>query len=143
MLKRTIKYEDFDGNEQEEVFYFNISKPELIEMEVEHPLGFTNWMEEVMRAKDNKVLMEQFKKIILMSYGEKSPDGRQFVKNDELRAKFENSAAYIALFTEFIMEKDALADFTIGILPRDMRGEIEAAATKVASEASAAPATTT
>jgi hypothetical protein len=123
MLKRTIKYEDFDGNEQEEVFYFNISKPELIALEVDHPKGFGAWMEEVMKAKDNKTLMEQFKRIILLSYGEKSDDGRMFVKNDELKANFENSAAYISLFTELAMDDNAAAEFLLGVLPKDMTEE--------------------
>ena len=123
MLKRTIKYEDFDGNEQEELFYFNISKPELIALEVDHPKGFGAWMEEVMKAKDNKTLMEQFKRIVLLAYGEKSEDGRNFVKNDELKAKFESSAAYISLFTELAMDDNAAAEFLLGVLPKDMTEE--------------------
>lgn len=123
MLKRTIKYEDFDGKEQEEMFYFNISKPELIALEVDHPKGFGAWMEEVMKAKDNKTLMEQFKRIVLLAYGEKSDDGRNFVKNDELKAKFESSAAYISLFTELAMDDNAAAEFLLGVLPRDMTEE--------------------
>lgn len=120
MLKRTIKYEDFDGVEQEEVFYFNISKPELIELEVDHPKGFGAWMEEIMKAKDNKTLIEQFKRIILLAYGEKTEDGRNFVKNDELKAKFESSAAYISLFTELATNDNAASDFLLGVLPKDM-----------------------
>ena len=123
MLKRTIKYEDFDGNEQEELFYFNISMPELIALEVDHPKGFGAWMEEVMKAKDNKTLMEQFKRIVLLAYGEKSEDGRNFVKNDELKAKFESSAAYISLFTELAMDDNAAAEFLLGVLPKDMTEE--------------------
>jgi hypothetical protein len=123
MLKRTIKYEDFDGNEREEVFYFNISKPELIELEVDHPKGFGVWMDEVMKAKDNKTLMEQFKRIVLLAYGEKSDDGRQFVKTPELREKFASSAAYISLFTELATDDKAAVEFLLGALPRDMTEE--------------------
>lgn len=123
MLKRTIKYEDFDGKEQEEVFYFNISKPELIELEVDHPKGFSAWMEEVVKARDNKILMEQFKRIVLLAYGEKSDDGRHFIKNQELKDKFASSAAYISLFTELATDDNAAADFLLGVLPRDMTEE--------------------
>lgn len=123
MLKRKIKYTDFDDVEQEEEFYFNISKPELIELEVEHPRGFSAWMEEVMKAKDNKTLMEQFKRIILLAYGEKTPDGKNFVKNQELKDKFQSSAAYISLYTELATDDSAAADFLLGVLPRDLTEE--------------------
>jgi hypothetical protein len=123
MLKRTIKYEDFDGNEQSEEFYFNISKPELIELEVEHPKGFGAWMEEVVKARDNKILMEQFKRIVLLAYGEKSDDGRHFLKTQELKDKFASSAAYISLFTELATDDNAAAEFLLGVLPKDMTEE--------------------
>lgn len=120
MLKRTIKYIDFDDVEQEEDFYFNISKPELIELEVDQPGGFGAWMEEVMKAKDNKTLMAQFKRILLLAVGEKTPDGRNFVKTEEIKAKFASSAAYISLYTEMATDDKAAADFLLGTLPRDM-----------------------
>lgn len=140
MLKRTIQYEDFNGDKQEEVFYFNISKPELIALEVDHPKGFGAWMDEVMKAKDNKTLIEQFKRIVLLAYGEKTEDGKNFVKNDELKAKFESSAAYIALFTELASNDNAAAEFLLGVLPKDMTAKSrEALAAEAAAATTPAP----
>ena len=120
MLKREIKYEDFDGNEAVDVFYFNISKPELIELEVEHQEGFTKWIERVIEAKDHKTLMEQFKKIVLLAYGQKSEDGKRFIKNEQIREEFSQTAAYISLFTELAMDDNKAAEFLLSVLPKDM-----------------------
>lgn len=147
MLKRTIKFEDFDGNECTEDFYFNISKPEMIELEVDNPKGFTAWMQGIIAAKDHKVLIEQFKRIVLLAYGEKSEDGRLFVKNDEIKNNFANSAAYISLFTELATNDDTAADFLLSILPKDMteesRKKLDEDRKKAAEEAAASTTNTT
>jgi hypothetical protein len=119
MLKREIKYEDFDGNEQTDIFYFNISKPEMVELEVEYPEGLKGFIEKIIETKDNKELINQFKRIILLAYGKKSDDGKRFIKNDELREEFSQTAAYQALFIELATVDNAAADFITGILPKD------------------------
>lgn len=127
MLKREIKYEDFNGDETTDTFYFNLSKPELIELEVEYPEGFVGMLNQIIETKDNRELIKLFKKIVLLAYGEKSPDGKRFVKNDELREQFEQTAAYQALFVELATTDDAATNFLKGILPKDMVPAIEAA----------------
>lgn len=135
MLKRDITYEDFDGKSVTETFYFNISKPELIEMEVEYKEGFDKYLEKVIQADDKKELMAVFKRIVLLSYGQKSDDGKRFIKNDELRKDFEQTAAYISLFTELALDDDAAAKFINGVLPRDIvEGKKEAEKPAPASE---------
>lgn len=131
MLKREIKYTDFDDVVQTEVFYFNISKPEWLEMEVEQKEGFSVWIQNVIKADDNKTLIEQFKKIILAAYGEKSPDGKRFVKSDELRENFSHTAAFQELFMELATDADSAAEFVKGILPKDMAGQVEQAIAEV------------
>lgn len=125
MLKRDISYEDFNGNQCKEEFYFNLSKPELIEMDVEHENGFGSKIKEIMEAKDNKSLIKTFKDIVLLAYGKKSEDGKRFIKSEELKTEFSQSAAYSALFMELATDDNAAVIFLKGILPKDMGSEID------------------
>ncbi len=125
MLKRGITYEDFNGETVTDIFYFNISKPELIEMEVEYEEGFGSWIKKIIDAKDHKTLLHQFKKLVLLAYGEKSEDGKRFIKNDQLREEFSQTAAYQSLFIELATDDGAASTFLIGALPKDMTGALE------------------
>jgi hypothetical protein len=69
--------------------------------------------------------VSEFKKIVLLSYGEKTPDGKRFVKNDEIREAFSQTAAYDTLFMELATDDKAAADFIKGIMPRDMSQQVE------------------
>lgn len=120
MLKRQITYTDFNDQEVTEVFYFNISKPELIELEVEYGGGFTQTIQSIIDAEDAKRLVEEFKRIVLLAYGEKSEDGKRFVKNDKLREDFASHAAYIQLYMELATDSDKASEFVNGIMPADL-----------------------
>lgn len=123
MLKKTVTYEDFDGNTRTEDLYFFISKSELTEMEITTPGGFTAKLESVTKANDGGEIMKIFKDIILKAYGEKAPDGRGFIKKRNgvrLAEEFEQTAAYDALFTELLMDPDKAAAFINGIMPKDL-----------------------
>lgn len=124
MLKRTITFENFDEETESDVFYFNLSKPELIEMEVEHKQGMSKLLQSIVDTKDNKELIKMFKELILMAYGVKSEDGRRFIKTDQLREEFSQTEAFNVLFMELATNDDAAVIFMDGILPRDMRGSI-------------------
>ena len=80
MLKREIKYTDFDGNEVTDTFYFNITKSEIVELEVGYTGGMEGFIKNIVNAEDNKALVAEFKRIILLAYGQKSPDGKRFIK---------------------------------------------------------------
>ncbi len=127
MLKREIAYEDFNGNQVTDIFYFNISKTELIELEVEYEEGFGAMIQKVIDTKDRKTLIKQFKEIILLAYGQKSEDGKRFIKSDQLREEFSQTAAFNTLFIEFATDDKAAAIFLKSVLPRDMIGEIDKA----------------
>lgn len=129
MLKRTIKYEDFDGNSVSEDFYFNLSKSELVELEVQYEKGLAEALETIVKANDTKQLIAEFKKLVLLSYGKKSEDGKRFIKNEELRTEFAQSLAYDALFMELATSDTAAADFIQGIVPKDMSEAIQQART--------------
>lgn len=120
MLKKRIKYVDYDGNQREEDFYFNLSKAEITELELTTEGGLEQLIEKIVDAKDTKQIIKFFKKIILMSYGEKSPDGKRFIKNDELTEAFTQTEAYSELFMELASDENAASNFINGIIPRDL-----------------------
>lgn len=119
MLKRTINYEDFEGNPKSKEFYFNVSPSEVVEMEVEYPGGFAAAMSRIVNANDEKAIVAEFKKLILFAYGEKSEDGERFVKSDEIRERFTQTAAYSALFMELASDDGAAVAFLQGVMPKD------------------------
>lgn len=135
MLKRTISYEDYNGEKVDEVFYFNLSKPELIELEVEFKGGLSGAITSLTEANDNQGLLRLFKRIILLSYGQKAEDGKRFVKSDEIREAFTQSPAYEVLFVELSTNEDAVVEFLKGVLPKDMQDQIA----KAEAERSAPP----
>lgn len=128
MLKKRIKYVDYDNNEREEDFYFNLSKAEIAEMELSIEGGLQKWIERVVDAKDTPQIIELFKRLILQSYGEKSPDGKRFIKSDELSKEFSQTEAYSELFMELATDETAAANFVNGIIPQ----EFSEAATELA-----------
>lgn len=135
MLKRDITYENFDGEQVTETFYFNLSKPELLELQVEYKQGFVEMIQEIIKTEDTRELVRQFKQLILLAYGIKTPDGKRFIKTEELKQEFSQTGAYNTLFMELAMDDKAAAIFIQGILPRDMAGDFQlqvAAAPQVA-----------
>lgn len=123
MLKKTMKYSDFNGTERTEDFYFNLTKAELMEMELTTSGGMAEMMQNIVAAQDTPALIKIFKELILKAYGVKSPDGKRFIKNDEVRAAFEQSAAYSDLFMELATDADAAAKFVNGIIPQDLANQ--------------------
>ena len=125
MLKKTISYEDFNGNKLTEDFYFNLTKAEIAEMELEVPGGLTATLEKITKAQDTPTLIKIFKDLILRSYGVKSDDGKRFIKNHAMREEFEQHAAYSVLFMELATNADAASEFVNGIVPSDVAGKMK------------------
>lgn len=117
MLKKTITYTDYDGNNRTEDFYFNLSKAEATEMEMSTEGGLSTTLRKIIADKDAKRIIESFKDLILKAYGEKSSDGKRFIKNDELREAFSQTEAYSELFMELATNAESAAAFVNGILP--------------------------
>lgn len=118
MLKRTMTYKDYNGVERTEDFYFNLSKAEIAEMELGTEGGLVEKLQRIVAAQDRKAIIETFKDILLKAYGEKSPDGRRFIKGPELSKAFSETEAYSDLFTELSMDGKAAAAFVNGIVPK-------------------------
>ena len=121
MLKKTIKYTDYDGNEREEDFYFNLSKAEVTEMELSKEGGMSEYIKKISAAQNAPELIKLFKEIIIKSYGEKSLDGKRFIKNKELTEAFIQTEAYSELFIELASNADEAAKFINGIMPKNMK----------------------
>lgn len=124
MIIETIKYTDYNGAEREEKFMFNLSKAELMEMEMGTTGGLTEMIHKIVETKDTPALITIFKDLILKAYGEKSPDGRRFIKvNDAgvpLSIAFSQTEAYSQLFMKLATDADAASKFVNGIVPADM-----------------------
>ena len=120
MLKKTINYVDYNGVERKEDFYFNLTKAEVTEMELYVDGGLSQMIEQLVNAKDNKQIIGLFKEIILKAYGEKSADGRRFIKSKEISEAFSQTEAYSELFVELALNEDEAAKFIKGILPANL-----------------------
>lgn len=125
MIPKTITYTDYNGVERTETFYFNLSKAELMEMNLTTTGGMDQLLRRIIAEKDTVKIAQIFKEIILKSYGEKSPDGRRFIKNDEIREAFEQTEAYSILYMELISDPDMASKFIIGLLPSDIAKQVE------------------
>ena len=123
MIKKTITYEDYDGNKRTEDFYFNLSKPELIEMQTSEAGGLEKKIEKITQEQDLKKIIELMKEIIQKSYGVKSDDGKRFIKNQEVLDEFMQSEAYSELFMSLATDANAASDFINGILPKGLAEE--------------------
>ena len=119
MLKKTITYTDYDGNKRSEDFYFNLTKAEVMEMEMTTTGGMQKMLEKIVAEQDAKRIIEIFKDLILRAYGEKSPDGKRFIKSKELTEAFAQTEAYSDLFMELATDANAAAVFVNGIIPHE------------------------
>lgn len=117
MLKKVISYTDFDGVDRTETFYFNLTKSEIVEMEMSIDGGLAKMVESIVAAQDKPHMIAIFKDFILKSYGEKSPDGKRFVKSPELSTAFSQTMAYDQLFMEIANDGTAAANFINAIVP--------------------------
>jgi hypothetical protein len=124
MLTKIIKYTDYNGVEREEKFLFNLSKAELMEMEMGTTGGLAEMIQTIIQTQDAPKIIEMFKKLILKAYGEKSADGKRFIKTDEngkpLSIAFSQTEAYSELFMELATDDEKAADFVKGIIPADI-----------------------
>lgn len=123
MLAKTMTYTDYNGVERTEKFYFNLSKAEIAEMELSSNGGISESIRNIVDANDAPTIIKVFKELILKAYGEKSPDGRRFIKNDEIREAFSQTEAYSDLFMELASDPNAAAAFVNGIIPTEVKAE--------------------
>lgn len=128
MLKKTITYTDYNGTERTEDFYFNLTKAEITEMELSTTGGLAEMIKRIVEAQDAPAIVKIFKELVLKAYGVKSPDGKRFVKSDELSTEFSQTEAYSNLFMELATDADAAAKFINGIIPAEAANAVPAVA---------------
>lgn len=117
MLKKTITYVDYNGSERTEDFYFNLTRAEIMEMELSTTGGLSEMITRIVAAQDAPAIIKVFKELILKAYGQKSADGKRFVKSAVLSEEFEQTEAYSILFMELATNADAAAKFVNAIVP--------------------------
>ena len=121
MLKKYISYTDYNGQKRKEAFYFNLSKAELVKLQYSTEGGMEEFLRRIIDTHDNRKLFELFEQLIKMSYGEKSPDGKRFIKSEELTEAFCQTEAYTELLLELMGDDSAtaVAEFIKGVMPLD------------------------
>lgn len=117
MLKQKVKYEDFDGNIQDEILYFNLSRMELVALQGRYGKeDMAKYIEKLIEDKSLEKMYELLNDIVLTAYGIRSEDGKRFIKNDQIREEFVQSLAYEALIEDFHDEtRKVLENFVTGI----------------------------
>lgn len=128
MLKKTITYTDYNGNQQTEDFYFNLSKTELARMEMreatlvdgEAKNGLVDRLNSIVARGKGQEIIDTMEDIIQKSYGVRSDDGKRFIKNQEVLDEFTQSPAYDEFFFEMVTDAEAAAAFIDGIVPKDL-----------------------
>ena len=121
MYKKIMTYTDYNGEERTEDFYFNLTKAEITEMELSTEGGLRDKIERITKAKDVPEIIRLFKELILKAFGIKSPDGKRFIKSEQLSEEFSQTQAYSDFFMELATNSDAASEFVNGIMPSDMK----------------------
>lgn len=121
MIKKTIKYTDYNGVERTEDYYFNLNKAEVVEMEVSVEGGYSNLINRITKSDDIREIVNVLKTIILKSYGKKSIDGKRFIKVDDngkpLYRQFEDTEAFVELYMELAGDANKAAEFVNAVIP--------------------------
>ncbi len=120
MLKKTITYTDYNGVERTEDFYFNLSKNEVVKMQTSVKGGYDAQLKSIAADLNGAAIMEFFENLIKKAYGEKSEDGRRFMKSEAISQAFMETPAYDVLFEELVTNDKAGADFVNAIFPAEL-----------------------
>lgn len=124
MLKKTVTYTDYNGVQQTEECYFNLDASEVIDLQFSEPEGYGEKMQRILEEGDGKQMAAEFRRLIEISYGNKSVDGRRFIKSPEIFEDFRRSGAYNALFMELAFNGETAADFFNGLIPPELAGKV-------------------
>lgn len=122
MLTKAITYTNYNGEKKTKNFYFNLTRTELTKMELMEKAGLEETIKQMINTDDRAKILELFDAIVLGSVGEKSADGEEFLKSDEIRERFKSHPAYDELFME-LLNTDAMADFISKVIPQDLAAE--------------------
>lgn len=124
MYKYTVKYHDYNDVEREEDLYFNLTKAELMRMEMSQAGGMEAMLQQIIKEQDNKKIYAMFEEIVQSSYGVKSLDGRKFIKNQEVLDDFVQTEAYSEIVMHMLEDPDFANEFIRGIFPVDIQEQM-------------------
>lgn len=130
MLKKHITYTDYNDNVVEEDFYFNLTKPELAELQLDTEGGLKNKIEKMVKENNLGEAMKLFHSLIIKSFGIKAEDGKRFIKSDEISLAFTQSPAYEVLYSEVLESEESAINFILAVLPKDIAEQVKAEAIK-------------
>ena len=133
MIKKTITYFDYNDVERTEDFYFILTEAEVLEMEMSISGGLTEMIKRIVATQDQPAIIKIFKDLILKAYGEKSPDGKRFIKSEEIATAFSQTEAYSQLFMKLATDADEASKFVNGIVPTGAVRQLEASSITTAS----------
>ena len=125
MLKKTITYTDYNDQKRTEDYWFHLTKSELIELDASNEGGLETAIRKIIKETDTKRIVELVKTLVLKSYGEKSADGKRFIKSEEAAKAFMQTEAYSQLFVDLISDAEQMAAFFKGIIPQDLREQAD------------------
>jgi hypothetical protein len=126
MIKKTVTFKDFDGNERTEDFYFHMTEQELTEWEFSVDGGLSGVLTRIINSTDLTKYVEIFKDLLIKSYGVKTPDGRGFIKNKEVLDNFIYTQAFSDIYMELATDDKAAAEFVNGIIPASLKEKAKA-----------------
>ena len=124
MIKKTVTYTDYNGEQRTETFYFHYTEAEILDMEMSEEGSFADRIQRIIDAKDKTALMKLIKKFVIDAYGVKSEDGKRFMKNDELKTAFLECPAYSDIFMEMVTNDEIAAEFVNGVIPSTMKDRV-------------------
>ena len=116
MFTKIIKYKDFNNVDREETFYFDLSEAELVDMEMGTTGGLSEKLKKVVETKDNSAIVKFFKELILKAYGEKSADGKRFIKSEELSTAFSQTRAFSNMYIEMLKNEEKASEFVNALI---------------------------
>ena len=111
MHKETITYTDFNGVQRTEDYYFDLSKPEIVKMQASEKGGYDVQLKSISASTNGALIMTFFENVIKAAYGEKTEDGRRFMKSDEISRSFMETPAYEVLFEKLVTDANAASEF--------------------------------
>jgi hypothetical protein len=140
MIKETVTYTDFNGEEKTEDLYFNLSRAELLRYNLSQEGGFEGALKRILGLSDTDSVSENNQEIINnmdadkltqlfdwvewfigISYGIKTDDGR-FVKSEKIKEEFLSSEAYSELLMKLATNPSKANEFSRGIISEASKG---------------------
>ena len=127
MYKTTVTFENFEGEKVTKDLYFNLTKAEIMKLQLSYKQGFDKYVEDIIHPLDGEPdpqkIMDLFEMLILKSYGVRTEDG--FIKSPEKAQAFVSTEAYSELFMKLLSDEKAQTEFFMGIMPRDIAAQAQ------------------